>query len=232
MKHLRPLWSALGFLTILPVPRAEGALRSAVAFYPLVGWVVGAVLAAVYVLVQAWPAGLAAALVLTAWLGLTGMLHFDGLLDSADALIAPVPPKERLKILTDVHHGTFALGTGTVFLLLKWQAITAASGGWPLVLAPVAARFWVLPIMAFFPAARRGGLGASARGGAWGLGVLFAAPLLWLAPGPFLAAGAWAWVLSIWSARQLGGGLSGDVYGAVIETTELVFLLAVLLWRQ
>lgn len=180
MKRLRPFWFALGFLTTLPVPRAEGAtageLRRSVAWYPLVGWVVGAVLVATAALAQAWSPGLAAALVLAAWLAVTGMLHFDGLLDSADALLAPRAPAERLRILADVHHGSFALGVGAVFLILKWQAIAAGPGLWALALAPVAARTWILPLLGFFPSARPGGLGASARGGSWGWGLLFAAP--------------------------------------------------------
>ncbi|WP_456414661.1 adenosylcobinamide-GDP ribazoletransferase [Oceanithermus profundus] len=235
MKRLRPFWFALGFLTTLPVPRAEGAtageLRRSVAWYPLVGWVVGAVLVATAALAQAWSPGLAAALVLAAWLAVTGMLHFDGLLDSADALLAPRAPAERLRILADVHHGSFALGVGAVFLILKWQAIAAGPDLWALALAPVAARTWILPLLGLFPSVRPGGLGASARGGSWGWGLLFAAPLVLLAPGPAAAAGAWALGFAFWSSRRLGGGLTGDVYGAAVETTELVFLLAALLWR-
>ena len=235
MKRLRPFWFSLGFLTTLPAPRAEGAtaaeLRRSVACYPLVGWVVGAVLVAVAVLAQAWPPQLAAALVLAAWLAVTGMLHFDGLLDSADALLAPRATAERLRILADVHHGSFALGVGTVFLILKWQAIAASPGLWGLALAPVAGRTWILPLLGLFPSARPGGLGSSVRGGSWGWGLLFAVPLVLLAPGPAAVAAAWALGFALWSSRRLGGGLTGDVYGAAIETTELVFLLAALLWK-
>ncbi len=235
MLRFRPFWLALGFLTTLPVPDVgkvrPGERRAASAYYPLVGWVVGAVLVAVAALVQAWPPGLAAALVLAAWLAVTGMLHFDGLLDSADALLAPRTPTERLQILADVHHGSFALGVGAVFLILKWQAIAASPDLWGLALAPVAARTWILPLLGLFPSARPGGLGASARGGSWGWGLLFAAPLALLAPGPAAAAGAWALGFAFWSSRRLGGGLTGDVYGAAVETAELVFLLAALLGR-
>ncbi|WP_287373103.1 adenosylcobinamide-GDP ribazoletransferase [Oceanithermus sp.] len=235
MKRLRPFWFALGFLTTLPVPPTGNATaeerRRSVFWYPLVGWVVGGVLAVVAALAGAWPPGLEAALVLAAWLAVTGMLHLDGLLDSADALLAPRPPGERLKILTDVHHGSFALGVGAVFLILKWQAIAAGPGLWALALAPVAARAWILPLLGLFRPARPGGLGAGVRGGTWGWGFLFAAPLALLAPGPAVVAGAWALGFALWASRRLGGGLTGDVYGAAVETTELVFLLAALFWK-
>ncbi len=36
--------------------------------------------------------------------------------------------------------------------------------------------------------------------------------------------------LGAWAARRLGGGLTGDIYGALCEITELVCLLGVALW--
>ncbi|HGY10697.1 MAG TPA: adenosylcobinamide-GDP ribazoletransferase [Oceanithermus profundus] len=228
MRALRHFVLALGFLTTLPVPgrRAfeEGSLRAAAAYYPLVGWVLGGLLALAAWALTPWPDGPAAGVVLALWLGLTGMLHLDGLLDSADALLAPRTPEERLRILRDVHHGTYAFGVGAVFLLLKWQAVLGATPAL-LLLAPVAARFWLLPLFGLFPSARAEGLGAAARPGPWSLGLLFALPAFVWAPLPFVFAGLWAFAAAGWAARRLGG-LTGDVYGAVVETAELAFLLA------
>lgn len=227
----RPFWLALGFLTTLPTPPigkvAPGEMRRASAFYPLIGWIIGGLLVSAAWLFANLPTGLAAGLVLALWLGVTGMLHLDGLLDSADALLAMRPAPERLRILGDVHHGSFAFGVGFAFLLLKWQAI-GLSGWLALLLAPVVARFWLLPLLNLFPAARPEGLGATARQGRWELGLLFALPALVLAPLAFLVTGAWALLVGYWASRRLGGGLSGDVYGAIIETSELAFLLALL----
>ncbi len=228
MLRFRPFWLALGFLTTLPVPDVgkvqPGERRAASAYYPLVGWVVGAVLALAEFATSGLPDGLAAALVLAVWLGVTGMLHFDGLLDSADALLAPRPPRERLQILGDVHHGSFALGTGMVFLITKWQLVASLHSSWTLLFAPVAARFWVLPVLNAFPPARPEGLGATARQGRWSLGALFTLPVLLLAPVPFIVSGAATFLLAAWASRRLGGGLSGDVYGALIELAEVTFI--------
>ncbi len=229
MRALRHFLLALGFLTALPAPGArafdEESLRAAAAYYPLVGWVLGGLLALAAWALTAWPDGLAAGAVLALWFALTGMLHLDGLLDSADALLAPRPPEERLRILRDVHHGTYAFGVGAVFLLLKWQTLAALPGTATLLLAPVAARFWLLPLFGLFPSARSGGLGAAVRPAPWYAGLLFALPAFVWAPWPFAFAGLWAFAAAGWAARRLGG-LTGDVYGAVVETTELAFMLA------
>ncbi len=231
MRGLRAFWIALGFLTILPTPLLGrvGAeeFRRAAACYPLVGYVVGAGLAGVFALASGLPEGLRGALVLAAWLALTGMLHLDGLLDSADALLAPRSPEERLWVLRDVHLGSFAFGVGSVHLLLKWQALAVLEAPAVLVVLPVLARFWVLVPMHRYPAARGEGLGARARGGVgWGAAVLFALPAFALALGPGLVMGGVVLLGAAWAARRLGGGLSGDVYGALVEIGEVAGLLA------
>ncbi|AEB12721.1 adenosylcobinamide-GDP ribazoletransferase [Marinithermus hydrothermalis] len=228
---MRGFWIALGFLTILPTPplgRVEAEeFRRAVACYPLVGYVVGAGLVGVFELASGFVEGLRGALVLAAWLALTGMLHLDGLLDSADALLAPRPPEARLWVLRDVHLGSFAFGVGSVHLLLKWQALAALEASAALVALPALARFWVLLPMHRYPAARGEGLGARARGGAgWRVGALFTLPAFVWAPGLALVVGGVVLLGAAWAARRLGGGLSGDVYGALIELGEVAGLLA------
>ena len=229
VKRLRPFWLALGFLTTLPVPDLgevkPGEMKTASAYYPLIGWIVGALLAVAAWLLQPLPDGLAAALLLALWLALTGMLHLDGLLDSADALLAMKPVAERLRILGDVHHGSFALGVGFVHLLLKWQLLTLTD--WRAVLlAPVIARFWVLPVLNLFPAARPEGMGATSRQGRVLPALLVVLPAAVFAPLPFLLGGAFVLLTAKWASGRLGGGLSGDVYGALIELGETVVLFA------
>lgn len=226
---MRALWSAIGFLTVLPVPKdLEWApLREAASWFPAVGWVLGAVICAVFA-IPGVPDGLGAALALAAWLALTGMLHLDGLLDCADGLLAPVSLERRLEILKDVQIGAFGFGVGVVFLLLKWQAITALTSDamWTLLAIPVWARFAVLLPMSWFPTARPDGLGARARGGNLRLAMVLTLPAVVIAPAVggamVLGVGIAAWL----AARRLGGGLTGDVYGALIEIAELVGLLA------
>ena len=84
-----PFWIALQFLSSLPVrlpgmPAPEQLGRS-VLCYPLVGVLFGGLLWGLNVLLDTSPLLLHAALLLAAWVLLSGALHLDGLADSADA---------------------------------------------------------------------------------------------------------------------------------------------------
>ncbi len=236
---LRPCHLALTFLTTLPLPDVgevqEGEFSRASGFYPLAGYVVGAVLWVVFTLSSALhlPSGVTAALTLSGWLWITGMLHFDGLVDSADAVLSMRSPQRRLEILADVHIGAFGLASGVMALLLKWSLLASASSLptlWPLWVVPVAARAILLAPMNLFKAARLESLGARSREGFWPVALLLALPTLLL--------GSWMQVVLVFvgmllaallvakfAAGRLGGGISGDIYGAIIEITEIVGLL-------
>lgn len=227
---MRPFWLALGFLTTFPVPKLgevkDGEMKAASAFYPLAGYLIGVVLAILAWLTAGLPDGLQGAVLLAAWLACTGMLHLDGLLDSADALLAMKPPTERLRILSDVHMGSFAFGVGFVVLLLKWQLLAANPSPWLLLCLPAIVRFALLLPMNLFPAARLEGLGARSREGRIIPAFLLTLPAIFFFPWVTLAAVAAMLLLAYWAAGRLGGGLSGDVYGALVELGELGGLLA------
>jgi adenosylcobinamide-GDP ribazoletransferase len=237
--NLRPLWLALGFLTTFPVPQImdvkPGEMRQASAFYPVAGYAVGAVLALLAWLSSPLPDGLQAALLLAAWLACTGMLHLDGLLDSADALLSMKSVEKRLEILNDVHVGSFAFGVGFVHLLIKWQLLVAllGEGVSPLVFlaVPALTRFVLLLAMNLFPPARKEGLGAVSREGRIPPAALFALPAIVFLPWVTLAIIAGVLLLGYWAAGRLGGGISGDIYGAMVEVGESVGLLALITLR-
>jgi adenosylcobinamide-GDP ribazoletransferase len=95
-----------------------------------------------------------------------------------------------------------------------------------LVVAPVLARAAVLIPMNLFPAARAESLGARSREGNWPVGLAFALPAALLAPVAAIAAVLAGLSVAAFAARRLGGGISGDVYGAIIETSEIAALIA------
>ena len=236
---LRPAHLALTFLTTLPLPHIleirDGDFARASGFYPLAGWAVGGLAALVLWLPLPIPAGVQAALALTCWLAATGLLHFDGLVDTADAVFAMKSPERRLEILRDVHVGAFGLATGGLALLIWWSLLGSARPA-EVLLAAVTARTVLLAPMNLFLAARVDSIGASSREGRWGVSilkaVLLASPLLLLpvALPHLLAALASALVAALLVARfcasRLGGGINGDVYGACVVCAELAALLA------
>ncbi len=236
---VRAAASALGFLTTLPVPwlsQLDGDdFARANGFYPLAGLLVGLGSGGVWWLAHTAQLGLmvSAALSLITWLALTGMLHFDGLLDSADAVFATKTPAERLGILKDVHVGAFGFGVGGGALLLKFALLGEMTTWWWPAAAAICARGLVVLPMRLYPAARSTGLGASSRAGWWPLGLVLTAPVALLphAAPALVASTITTLLVAAFCARKLGGGLTGDVYGACIELSELAALLALTSWR-
>lgn len=223
---------ALTFLTTLPLPHIQevrdGDFARASAYYPLAGYAVGGLVSLLLWLGLPLPGGVVAALAVGAWLAITGMLHFDGLVDSADALFAVKTPAQRLEILRDLHVGAFGLATGVLALLTLWSLLAAPIPWYAPLVATVSARTLLLLPMNLYPAARAESLGARSREGRWGVALLLAAPTL-LFPGAWiawLAALAACLGVAAFSARRLGGGLSGDIYGMIVVTAELAALCA------
>ncbi len=227
---MRGVRTALSFLTVLPIPAPRDFqpddLRRATPHFPLAGYLVGAPVAAVLWAPVPLPAGIRAALALLAWFLITGMLHIDGLLDSADALLAAVSPARRLEILRDVHVGAYGVGVGIAVALLLWSELAAPIPWWSPLVAAVMARCAVTGPLRAFPAARADGIGVAARGGAWWWGAAYVVPLLllpraWLA---LVAAVAVCWLGAWWASRRLGGGITGDVVGALVIVAEIASL--------
>lgn len=232
------LWIAIGFLSTLPVPThdlAPDAMRRAASWFPLVGLGIGALLAG-----AAWAAGwlfppaVAAVLVVVLWAALTGALHLDGLADCGDGLLPPVSRKRRLEIMRDPRVGAFGVTALVLVLLLKTAALASLAVTWPaLLLAPLWAR-WLILVAARRPSARPEGIGAS-LGPVLDVRRLALAALLplaltggvgmWHAPVIAAAGGAVLAALGVlWLAQRQLGGVTGDVFGAVVEVSEAVFL--------
>ena len=234
---MRGLILAIQFLTRLPTPalaefRPQELARAAI-WFPLVGLLLGGLVAAALWLggrVDPW---LGALLALFAWIALTGALHLDGLADLADALGAAHGDRERLlAVLADPHMGVFGATALVAQLLSKLVLLMllAKSGLiWPLVLIPAWARLGPL-LWARLPPLKPG-LGERF---AWQIGlrgVWFWAALLALASVASPALLAAPLLLLAWRAWLLArlGGMTGDALGAGVEWVVSGLLLLVVL---
>ena len=238
------LRSAIGFLTILPIaPRCSAEdLAAARTWFPLVGVLLGAMLAGADLLMNGpFPLLLASALLTVALALMTRALHLDGFMDTCDALFGGFERERRLEILRDPHVGAFSVVGVISLLLIKFTAIAALpqmNRTAILILFPCLSRWGMLLVMELFPYVRSKGLGTAFLGerGKWpligGLGItLSAAIVLAGIPGVvlFAIASFIAWAVGSWAARLLGG-ITGDIYGAVNEVSEAsVLVLAVVL---
>ena len=236
-EHRQAFLCALQFLTLIPVRLSgmpDGATQArALLYYPLVGALIGLGLLLLALGVQGLPTGLAAALILLVWTGVTGGLHLDGLADSADGWMGGLGDRERtLKIMKDPHLGASGALALLLLLLLKWSAISALLDGgllWPLLLAPLAGRGAALLLLASTPYARSEGIASAMLPGlqrrhAIAVGGVVVVVLtlysVWL-PLCLLLAGYGLRTLML---RRLGG-TTGDTAGALIELTEALLLI-------
>lgn len=243
------------FLTRLPLPNpgAADALtlgRSALC-YPLVGLLLGAGLALLWLAAAALPgeapALASAALLLVAWTWGTGGLHLDGLGDCADAWVGGLGSRERtLALLKDPLTGSMGVVAIVLLLLVKLAALASLppgpAAGLILLVTPAIARTQLLGLALTTASARPDGLGAALRQtlprrAAWvvvgfSLGALLlmlvGAGLWAAAPASAAVAGALLWR---WRRSMLGrlGGFTGDTAGALVELTEAAVLLALVL---
>lgn len=242
-----PFFIALQFLTRVPLrlsrmPTPQESGRSLL-WYPAVGLLLGAALWALAALLGGSPALLAAALVLTAWVLITGALHLDGLADCADAWIGGHGDRVRtLAIMRDPASGPVAVAVVVLVLLLKFAAVAAlldAGLASLLMLPPLLARGAMPALFLTTPYIRANGLGAAiashfSRRAAALLIPLVLALSAALARDPmaglcaeFVAILGFALIRHLLLRRL--GGFTGDGAGAMIELIETAVLVALVL---
>ncbi|MEM7648521.1 MAG: adenosylcobinamide-GDP ribazoletransferase [Cyanobacteria bacterium P01_A01_bin.70] len=237
------LIGAVTFYTAIPIPQHWPMQFEGIARYaPLVGLGIGALLAGADTLLAAiaLPMATRCGLLVALWLLITGGLHLDGAMDTADGLAVP-DRNRRLAVMADSRSGAFGVMTAIVLLGLKgvclfdleamrWFALLAATG-W--------SRWGQVVAIARYPYLKRDGKGAFHKVHAqpktdWLVGLTALLGLTgvtgWLYPeqGPWLVGTVLggetiALLTGAWFSHQLRGQ-TGDTYGAIVEWTEALLL--------
>jgi adenosylcobinamide-GDP ribazoletransferase len=232
---------ALSFLTIAGrTARAGRPTPGSLLWFPVVGALIGLVVGyAWWGAGRWWPPLVAAAIALTVDAVITGILHLDGLSDSADGLIAPMDRQRRLEVMRDPSVGAFGAVTLIVVLLLRLSVFASIAAApltiaalWCLSRASMAVIAMTLPyarpaggLASAFLGARRGPVAAGTAATA----LVLAVPLAIAGSGwhglMAVAAAAVGAALVAWFARARISGFTGDVLGAagiIAETVGLV----------
>lgn len=246
---LKPFFIALQFLTRLPIPiyfetgsAGNGRqLGRSVLYYPLVGLVVGGLLATLQHILSTYTLGSAytvvhAAIILMVWVGLTGALHLDGLADSADAWLGGLGDRDRtLAIMKDPYSGPAGVTAIVLVLILKFAALSQLTGqDWQyLLIAPMLGRTAVVVLFLTTPYVRQGGIGSFQvhylpKGAAWlvvigALGLaawLTGDRVIWVMLAVIIV---WLWLRHRMISRI--GGTTGDTAGSMVEIIETVGLV-------
>lgn len=134
----------MSMFTALPLPRCrwEDDLRKhSTACLPLVGLVIGLVWWAAAAVAKALlPAYLCAAVMAALPFAITGFIHLDGFMDTSDAMLSWRSREERVKILKDVHVGSFSVVMLVLLTMFQFSACMSVEKLFPLCLIPVLSR--------------------------------------------------------------------------------------------
>lgn len=229
---------AFAFLTVAGTGTAPDART--MRWFPLAGAVVGALVGGAWWLAaQAFPPLLAGAVVVAVDLAITGLLHVDGLADSADGLLPHLDRDRRLAVMADPTIGAFGVSVVAAVLVVRTVALGSRPADVGLLVGLWCASRSTMALVALTrPYARPGGLATSFLGDRVApalavAGLVAGAALATLADGRAGAAAACALVVGVVGVVALAqrriGGFTGDVLGAlglVGETMALVVAAA------
>ena len=246
----RLFFIALQFFTRIPIPRWVGFdsawLHHASRYFPLVGLLVGALAAIVYLAAaMVWPAPVAVVLSTAATIYLTGAFHEDGFADMCDGFGGGMTRERVMDIMKDSRIGTYGTVGITMLVALKCVllamldpllAVAALLLAHPLSRLAAASLIWRLDYVRDEGKAKPLGqdmtntefliAAACAAAPALVLGATGYLPWLSIVLAIGFAATAAAW-LGVKCVRRLGG-FTGDCLGAVQQLSEVAIYLAVL----
>ena len=245
---MKDFLQALSFLTILPVgqppfPEEKGLARS-MAFFPLVGLLIGLLLAVAYFLLSFLFSN---SLVLWFTLGclalLTRGLHLDGFADTVDGFAAGGPKEKILEVMKDSRIGAFGV-VGLILLIgakyLALDQIVGESIPRSLILMTVMGRNSMVWVCYRSPYARPGGALAKpfaenltaremiiSSASAFGIGLLLRGLDGIMV---FLGIGFFSLAFRLFFLKKLNG-VTGDILGAANEVSELLCLILLIIFK-
>lgn len=233
---------ALQFLTRIPVTLKGGVssqdIARSMALFPLIGLFIGAMAAAVHYLTSFVFAGSVCDLIAIGFLiAVTGNMHGDGLMDTADGFFSGKPRERMLEIMHDSRCGAHGVMAGAFLLLAKFVLlgqVPAPFKGTALIVVPALGRWAQVYAATLYPyVSRSSGTGSftssvSRREIVLASALTLGAALILLGPlkgiGAAFSALAATALLARFASRKIGG-ITGDVLGALNECAELSGLL-------
>lgn len=244
MKILESIVVAFQFLTRLYLPiNVEwdtGNLRRSLMWFGLVGAFIGVILAGAMTLFNRFdliPA-VEAIIILIIWIFITGGMHIDGISDMADGFFSMRDKEKTLEIMKDSHVGAFGVITIVFLLLIKFEMlkefIIIEKNVWLLILPPTIARIAAGLVLSFYETTKKSGLGYTFHSSDprifWAIGfvvTLIISSILNIKSLIFIGiAISVSNLMALWAKKKIGG-LNGDIYGAIVETVEIIGMVFV-----
>jgi adenosylcobinamide-GDP ribazoletransferase len=158
---------ALTFLTRIPLPvkiEFDDSLPSqSMGFYPLIGLIIGFILFTFDLFARGFlPSRLTNVFLLILFVYITGGLHLDGLIDTADGILSCREKERVLEIMHDSLIGSFGALTLFLTLFLKYNLLMELQGPYRsgvLILIPVISRWMIVFAAKCYPLATSSKLG-------------------------------------------------------------------------
>jgi adenosylcobinamide-GDP ribazoletransferase len=249
--------ASLIFYTAIPFDRLLGLkpnFNRIARFAPMVGLILGGLLGGIDSIFALFGIDLLlrSALIVCLWIGLTGGLHLDGAMDTADGW-GVSDPEKRLTVMADSRSGAFGVMAALTIVLLKTTSLAALTDHRWLSLCFVAgwSRWSQVIAIARYPYLKATGKGAfhkqqfhNPQDWILGLGILLffhlgQSLLRAYVPDYLWSQGVGDWKqnlleitialgLSVWIPSRFYyqfGGHTGDTYGAVVEWAETLLLI-------
>ena len=233
---MRTFLAAVSFLTIVPAPGKDVPPGRAAIFFPLVGALLGAAGAGIFIGASViLPPSIAALITVAFWAMISGVLHEDGLADVADAMRAGRTREKMLAILKDSRIGTYGAVAIVLSIVARWQA---------LALVPAPRILEVCIVAQAVPRAAIVALAWLSRPSGDGLGYAFSSSLSTTGALIAIAQGLIALMLIGWRPGVLIlaaayiivrgartyfykriGGVNGDCLGATEQLLEIFILI-------
>ncbi len=258
MNVFKTICMAFSTYSRIPMPQVKWEEKNAeyvICFYPLVGAVIGAAEAVLLWLAdrKGFPSVVTALLLIVIPIVLSGGIHLDGLIDTADARHSYLPKEEKQRILKDPHIGAFGVIRLLLYLMLLLAGLILlteqyAARGEQLMVYALVIPFWSRVLCAYtsvwFPKARKDGMLKTVTGGKTIVqtvvlsvfSVMCIAVLLCQLP----LSEEW-WRISAWFLADLlmlfwyrtmaikeFGGVSGDLAGWLLCMLELIGVIVLI----
>ena len=238
---------ALQFFTRIPVGKEvsfnEKNIGRSLFFLPFIGLIIGWIAALPIIALHSTSKIIASLLSIIVIAAFTGGLHLDGLADTFDGFLSGRKRERVMEIMKDSTLGAFGALALVFLILFKFVAVyelpAVAWIGIPLSLAN--ARLVAGYVILAKRNAREDGLGVLFKSSAAGrnifmAGVIYIGIIMFINPWymlPLVGSLVVGEAMTLWSYKKIDG-LTGDVYGAIIEMCEvasLVIFWGVTIWR-
>lgn len=229
----------LTFMTRIPIPIRfeikDNDFKKGVNYMPLMGLIIGVPMALFIYYSQGIDEEIRAVILIGIYLVTVGGIHLDGLADYCDGIFSGQRGERIFKIMSDSHIGTFGvMGLGLYciimfvgFKYISWQGV---------LFMPIVARTMAIFICAFGQYPKEKGMGHAIVSYTKPIQGVIAVALLLVGIGwvqPILIISTlivFAFtILFLMRTSKILGGITGDVIGAIIELSQAVWLITIML---